>query len=94
MNVAVLLSGGVDSSLALALLRREKRLALKAYYLKIWLEDELFSLGGCPWETDLSYVRATCEQLGVPLEVVPLQSEYRAHIVEYALAELRLGAHA
>ena len=91
MNVAVLLSGGVDSSLALALLQREKRLALKAYYLKIWLEDELFSLGDCPWETDLTYARATCEQLGVPLEVVPLQSEYRAHIVEYALAELRLG---
>ena len=91
MNVAVLLSGGVDSSLALALLQREKRLALKAYYLKIWLEDELFSLGDCPWETDLTYARATCEQLGVPLEVVPLQSEYRDHIVEYALAELRLG---
>lgn len=91
MNVAVLLSGGVDSSLALALLQREKRLALKAYYLKIWLEDELFSLGDCPWETDLTYARATCEQLGVPLEVVPLQSEYRDYIVEYALAELRLG---
>ncbi|MXX41086.1 MAG: tRNA 2-thiouridine(34) synthase MnmA [Gemmatimonadetes bacterium] len=91
MNVAVLLSGGVDSSLALALLQREKRLALKAYYLKIWLEDELFSLGDCPWETDLTYARATCEQLGVPLEVVPLQSEYRDHIVECALAELRLG---
>ncbi|MCY3791551.1 MAG: asparagine synthase-related protein, partial [Gemmatimonadetes bacterium] len=91
MNVAVLLSGGVDSSLALALLQREKRLALKAYYLKIWLEDELFSLGDCPWETDLTYARATCEQLGVPLEVMPLQSEYRDHIVEYALAELRLG---
>lgn len=89
--IAVLLSGGVDSSLALALLRREKRLALKAYYLKIWLEDEQVALGDCPWETDLTYARATCEQLGVPLEVVPLQSEYRTRIVEYALAELRLG---
>ena len=91
MNVAVLLSGGVDSSVALALLSRQKGLALKAYYLKIWLEDELFSLGDCPWETDLTYARATCEQLGVPLEVMPLQSEYRTRIVEYALAELRLG---
>ena len=45
MNVAVLLSGGVDSSLALALLCREKGIALKAYYLKIWLEDELAFLG-------------------------------------------------
>ena len=91
MNVAVLLSGGVDSSLALALLSREKGIALKAYYLKIWLEDELAFLGDCPWETDLAYARETCEQFGVPLEIVPLQSEYREEIVEHALAELRLG---
>jgi len=91
VNVAVLLSGGVDSSLALALLSREKGIALKAYYLKIWLEDELAFLGDCPWETDLAYARETCEQFGVPLEIVPLQSEYREEIVEHALAELRLG---
>ena len=91
MNVAVLLSGGVDSSVALALLSRQKGLALKAYYLKIWLEEELAFLGDCPWETDLTYARATCEQLGVPLEIVPLQSEYREQIVEHALAELRRG---
>ena len=91
MNIAVLLSGGVDSSLALALLQREKGFALKAYYLKIWLEEELSFLGDCPWEADLTYARATCEQLGVPLEIVPLQSEYREQIVEHALAELRRG---
>ena len=91
MNVAVLLSGGVDSSVALALLSRQKGLALKAYYLKIWLEEELSFLGDCPWEADLAYARATCERLGVPLEIVPLQSEYRVQIVEHALAELRRG---
>ena len=91
MNVAVLLSGGVDSSVALALLSRQKGLALKAYYLKIWLEEELSFLGDCPWEDDLAYARATCERLGVPLEIVPLQSEYRVQIVEHALAELRRG---
>ena len=91
MNVAVLLSGGGDSSLALALRSRKKGIALKAYYLKIWLEDELAFLGACPWETDIAYARKTCEQFGVPLEIVPLQSEYREEIVEHALAELRLG---
>ena len=91
MNIAVLLSGGVDSSVALALLSRQKGLVLKAYYLKIWLEEELAFLGDCPWEADLAYARATCERLGVPLEIVPLQSEYREQIVEHALAELRRG---
>ena len=91
MKIAVLLSGGVDSSLALALLSRDKSLDLKAYYLKIWLEEELAFLGDCPWESDLIYARKTCEKLDVPLEIMPLQSEYRKQIVEHALAELRRG---
>ena len=91
MKVAVLLSGGVDSSLALALLSREKGLDLKAYYLKIWLEEELAFLGDCPWEADLEYARQTCDKLDVSLEIVPLQVEYREQIVEHALAELRQG---
>ena len=91
VNVAVLLSGGVDSSLALALLSREKGIELKAYYLKIWLEEELAFLGDCPWEADLAYARETCERFDVPLNIVPLQSEYREQIVDHALTELHLG---
>ncbi|MCH2363754.1 MAG: tRNA-specific 2-thiouridylase, partial [Planctomycetes bacterium] len=91
MTTAVLLSGGVDSSVALRLLQEEGHDDLTAFYLKIWLEDELAFLGDCPWETALAYARQTCEQFGVPLEIIPLQSEYREEIVEHALSELRLG---
>ena len=91
MKIAVLLSGGVDSSLALHLLRQEGGHDLTAFYLKIWLEDELAFLGDCPWEHDLGYARAVCEQAGVPLEIVPLQSEYLEKVVEHALRELRAG---
>ena len=89
-RVAVLLSGGVDSALALALLR-EAGHELTAFYLKIWLEQELAFLGDCPWEEDMDYATAVCRQLEVPLEVVPLQDEYRRAVVEYALAALRAG---
>ena len=89
-RVAVLLSGGVDSALALALLR-EAGHELTAFYLKIWLEEELAFLGDCPWEEDMAYAAAVCRQLDVPLEVVPLQDEYRRAVVEYALAALRAG---
>jgi tRNA-specific 2-thiouridylase len=62
-----------------------------AFYLKIWLQEELAFLGDCPWEEDLKWVRAVCDQAGVPLQVVPLQSEYQERVVDYALAELRRG---
>ncbi len=89
-RVAVLLSGGVDSALALALLR-EAGHEVTAFYLKIWLEEELAFLGDCPWEEDLAYAGAVCRQLEVPLQVVPLQEEYRRAVVDYALAALRAG---
>ena len=90
MNIAVLVSGGVDSSVALRLLQAEGH-TLTAFYLKIWLEDELQSLGECPWEDDLAYVRAVCEQAGVPLEVVPFQKEYWERVVAYTIDELKAG---
>ena len=89
-KVALLLSGGVDSSTALALLKKQGY-DVVAFYLKIWLEDELKSLGRCPWEEDLRYARATCQMLGVPLEVVSLQREYFERVVSYAISELRQG---
>jgi tRNA (5-methylaminomethyl-2-thiouridylate)-methyltransferase len=89
-NIAVLVSGGVDSSVALSLLK-EAGFDVTAFYLKIWLEDELAYLGDCPWEEDLEYVRAVTEQLGVPLEIVPLQKEYWERVVKTALAEVRAG---
>ncbi|CAN5122130.1 tRNA 2-thiouridine(34) synthase MnmA [soil metagenome] len=90
MKIAVLVSGGVDSSVALALLKEQGH-DLTAFYLKIWLEDELSYLGQCPWEEDLAYVRSACEQLEVPLEVVSLQKEYWDQVVAYTMAEIKSG---
>lgn len=90
MKCAVLLSGGVDSSVALALLRAQG-VDVTAFYLKIWLEDELSFLGDCPWQEDLAFVRAVCEQQGVPFEVVPLQRAYWDRVVSHTIAEIRAG---
>ncbi len=91
MRIAILLSGGVDSATALARLKQQGHRDLRAYYLKIWLEDEMSYLGHCPWEEDLSYARDVCRDLDVPLEVVPLQIEYYDRVVSYAVAELKAG---
>lgn len=90
MKIAVLVSGGVDSSVALARLRDEGH-DITAIYLKIWLEDELSFLGNCPWEEDLSYVQAVCAKLNVPLEVISLQKEYWDQVVSYTIAQAKIG---
>ncbi len=90
MKVAMLLSGGVDSSVALRLLQEDGH-EVTAFYLKIWLEDELAHLGDCPWEEDLRYAREVCASVAVPLEVIPLQREYHRRVVSWAVSELRAG---
>jgi len=90
MKIAVLLSGGVDSSVALRLLKDEGH-DLTAFYLKIWLQDEFSFLGECPWEEDLKYARGVCEQANVPLEVIPLQTEYWDNVVSYTISEIKEG---
>jgi tRNA (5-methylaminomethyl-2-thiouridylate)-methyltransferase len=90
MKIAVLVSGGVDSSVALRLLQEQGH-DLTAFYLKIWLEDELAYLGNCPWEDDLAYVTKVCEQANVPLHVVSLQKEYWDKVVAYTVEQVRQG---
>ena len=89
-KIAVLVSGGVDSSVALALLKEQGH-ELEAFYLKIWLEDELSYLGDCPWEQDLLYARQVCDQLDVPLRVVSMQQMYHERVVAYLLDEVKQG---
>jgi tRNA-specific 2-thiouridylase len=91
LKIALLLSGGVDSSVALHLVQQAGFRDINAFYLKIWLEDELAYLGSCPWEEDLQYARAVCERAGVPLNIVSLQTEYQERVVAAAVEELRAG---
>lgn len=90
MKVAALVSGGVDSSVALRLLKQQGH-DITAFYLKIWLEDELSFLGDCPWEDDLQYVQAICDKEGIPLKVISLQKEYWEHVVTYTIKEVKAG---
>lgn len=90
MKIAVLLSGGVDSSVALNLLKEQGH-DVTAFYLKIWLEDELAFLGDCPWEQDLAYARGVCEKLDVPLKIIPFQKEYKDRVISYTIAEVKAG---
>jgi tRNA-specific 2-thiouridylase len=90
MKVAVLLSGGVDSCVGLRLLKDQGH-DVTAFYLKIWLQDEFSFLGDCPWEEDLEFARAVCDQANVPLEVINMQTEYWDSVVSYTISEIKEG---
>jgi tRNA (5-methylaminomethyl-2-thiouridylate)-methyltransferase len=90
MKIAVLLSGGVYSSVALKLLKDAGH-DVTAFYLKIWLQDEFSFLGECPWEEDLNFVREVCKKENVPLEVLSLQTEYWDSVVTYTISEIKEG---
>ncbi|GAA0138408.1 hypothetical protein LIER_00162 [Lithospermum erythrorhizon] len=91
LKVAVLVSGGVDSSVALRLLHAAGH-SCTAFYLKIWFQEDFENFWSeCPWETDLNYARAVCDQVDVALEVVHLTDEYWKNVVSYIIAEYRSG---
>ncbi|KDP22087.1 hypothetical protein JCGZ_25918 [Jatropha curcas] len=91
LRVAVLLSGGVDSSVALRLLHAAGH-QCTAFYLKIWFQEDFENFWSeCPWEEDLEYAKAVCDQVDVPLEVVHLTDEYWKNVVSYIIEEYRCG---
>ncbi|KAI3721983.1 hypothetical protein L2E82_33004 [Cichorium intybus] len=91
LKVAVLLSGGVDSSVALRLLHAAGH-SCTAFYLKIWFQEDFENFWSeCPWEEDLKYAKAVCNQVDVPLEVVHLTDEYWDKVVSYLIEEYKCG---
>lgn len=82
------MSGGVDSSVAAALLR-EQGYQVVGVYMKNWTRD----LPGmvCPWETDFNDAKRVAVQLGIDFRVYDFQKQYRQKVVDYMLDEYRAG---
>lgn len=90
-KILTALSGGVDSSVALALLKREG-CDVRAAYMKTWVNEEgIDVLGDCPWHRDIVDCENVCKMLGVKFDVVDFIKEYREQIVEYLIEGYRLG---
>lgn len=79
-RVYVGMSGGVDSSLAAALLV-EQGYAVTGVYMRNWSAD----LPGftCPWAADLADAERVAVALGIDLQVWDYEAEYKRDVVDY-----------
>lgn len=87
-TVYVGLSGGVDSSVAAALLLQEGYRVV-GVYMKNWTAD--VAGVACPWKQDLADARAVAAKLDIPFKVFDFQIEYKAKVVDYMVAEYAAG---
>lgn len=89
-RVVVGLSGGVDSSVAAWLLKKQGHDVI-GLFMRNWndasptLEDE------CPWIDDSRDAMMVAEQLGIPFQILDLSAEYKTRIVDYMFAEYAAG---
>lgn len=91
-KILVAMSGGVDSSVAALLLKKEGYQVAGAY-IKTWVNEEgdedIFA--HCPWEEDINDCQAVAKQLGITFEVVNLIRDYKKRVVEYLVEGYRKG---
>ncbi len=87
-RVFVGLSGGVDSSVAAALLV-DQGYEVTGVYMKNWTQD----MPGmkCPWADDLADAKRVAVQLGIPFRVYDFQTEYKERVVDYMVREYSAG---
>lgn len=88
MNIAVLLSGGVDSSVVVHLLCEQGHRP-SLFYIKIGRDDVDYM--DCSMEEDMEMATAIARKYGLPLEVVDLQREYWDGVAAYAIDKIRRG---
>lgn len=79
-RVLVAMSGGVDSSLAAALLREAGHDAV-GVTLHLWDAEGVDRVGRCCAPEDRDDARRTCEHLGIPHYVVDEREAFREHVV-------------
>ena len=87
MKIAVLISGGVDSAVAVHRLLEQGH-DLHLFYIRIGLDN---GEGDCSADEDIEMCTLIARKYGLPLRVVSLHEEYWENVMEYALRTVREG---
>jgi len=88
MNIASLLSGGVDSSVVVHLLK-EAGYTPTLFYIKIGMDDD--ELLHCTSEEDIEMATLIAHRYGCKLEVIDLHKDYWDNVVDYTIRKVRQG---
>jgi len=89
MKIAALVSGGVDSSVVVHLLK-EQGFTPDIFYIRIGMEDEEGYID-CPAEEDIEITQWIARKYGCHFEEVNLHKEYWDNVVSYTIESVRKG---
>lgn len=89
-KVVIGLSGGVDSSVAAYLLKKEGH-DLTALFMINWHDTTGVLTGDCPWDNDLMFAQLVAKKLDIPFKTVDLSEQYREKVVDYMFLEYEKG---
>lgn len=89
MKIAALVSGGVDSSVTIPLLK-EQGFDPHIFYIKIGMEDDEAFMD-CPSEEDVEITSWIAKKYGCRFDIVDLQKDYWATVVKYTIDTVKQG---
>ena len=89
-KVVIALSGGVDSSVAAYLLKKQGY-NLIGLFMKNWHDENATISDECPWLEDSNDAMLVAEKLKIPFKTVDLSKEYKKRIIDYMFKEYSNG---
>ena len=90
MKICVGLSGGVDSSVAALLLKRQGA-DVFAMFMRNWDNADVTLHGDCEWEEDRFVAELVARKIGIPFYFVDLSAQYRKRVADYMFEEYAKG---
>ena len=89
-RIIVGLSGGVDSSVAAALLLEQGHEVI-GVFMRNWHDDTVTINNECPWIDDSNDALLVAQHLNIPFQVLDLSQDYKSKIIDYMFAEYEYG---
>ena len=89
-KVVIALSGGVDSSVAAYLLKKQGYHVI-GLFMKNWHDESVTISNECPWLDDSNDAMIVAQNLKIPFQTVDLSKEYNTRIIQYMFREYKHG---